>query len=59
MVHDEGWTIGPVPDGLNHLNRLQNVSLHGRPGPATQIGQLHGPGMSEGVAGRGAYGLPT
>ena len=59
MEHAEGWTIGTVLDGL-HLRKIsQTIPGHGRPGTATPLGPLHGPGLSEGGTFKGAYELPT
>ena len=59
MDHEEGWLRGLVLYGLHPHNRSQNVPGRGRPGPTTQIGPLHGPGLSVGGSSKGAYGLPT
>ena len=59
MDHEEVWKIGPVPDGLHSRNILQTVPGRGHPGPTTQLGTLHGPGMSEGGSVKRAYGLLT
>ena len=59
VEHVEGWTRGTVPDRLHPWNRSQNVPVRGRPGLATPLVPLNGPGLSEGGAGEGAYGLTT
>ena len=59
MKNKEGWMIGPVLDKLHPQNISQTVPGGGRPGPTKQLGILHGPGLSEGGDGEGAYGLPT
>ena len=59
MEHAEGWTRGPVPDGIYLQKIPQTVPGRGHPGPATQLGPLHGTGLSERGANEGFYGLPT
>ena len=59
MDHEEGWTIGPVPDGLNTRNISKTVTGRGRLGPTTQLGPLHGPELSEGGSVKEAYRIPT
>ena len=59
MEHEEAWTRGPVLDGLHPWKISQTVPGRDHMGPMTQLGPLNGHGMSEEVAGEGAYGLPT
>ena len=59
MEHEEGWTGGPVLDRLHPRKISQTVPGRGHPRPTTQLGPLHGPGMSDGGAGKGSYGIPT
>ena len=52
-------TRGLILDGLHYWNILHIVTGRGRPGHATPLGQLYGPGLYEGGAVEGDYGLPT
>ena len=51
MKHAEGWRRDLVLEELNPRNILQTVSGRVRPGPATPLGLLDGPGLSEGGSG--------
>ena len=59
MEHEEVWTRGPVLDGLHPRNRLQTVPGRGHLRPATPLVPLHGPELSDGGSGEGAYRIPT
>ena len=59
MEHTIGRTICLVLDKLHPWNISQIVLGRGHQGNATQLGPLHGPGMSEGGSGKGAHRLPT
>ena len=47
MEHVEGWTKGPIPDGLHPWKRLQIFPGHAIPVHVKQLGSLHGPGVPE------------
>ena len=52
-----GRTRDTVTDRLHSWNISKIVPGHGRLGHATLLRPLYGPGLPEGVSGKGAYGL--